>query len=231
MGDVTANFGFFAVPSLKYAYPSMQTAAQATATGDSEAAVVKRHMRRIRWMALPFANRGVSIEDLVQEGCIALLAAARTFDPSRGFELWTYARQFVFKAIMSHKSREAAEPCRDLQIVDSYEGSDDDIDAPDLVFGLFDGSPTPEAALSTRQQIPFLVDAMVYLTELERRIVRLVFEEDQPCAQIAIAYALVAWGQAMKGEVVDIPIQSCDTCERVLKRAKEKLRERVGAQL
>jgi len=44
---------------------------------------------------------GLPFEDLVQEGCIGLIDAARSFDPSRGAQFSTFAWYHIRKRILS----------------------------------------------------------------------------------------------------------------------------------
>lgn len=44
---------------------------------------------------------GLPFEDLVQEGCIGLIDAARSFDPSRGTQFSTFAWYHIRKRILS----------------------------------------------------------------------------------------------------------------------------------
>ena len=58
-------------------------------------ALVKRHQALVHWIARRFANMGVSHADLVAEGTIGLVRAARKFDPSRGVRFGTYAAHWI----------------------------------------------------------------------------------------------------------------------------------------
>lgn len=70
-------------------------------THDEEQAVIRAHDGRIRVAALPFLRLGASMDDLIQEGRIALLLAMRKWQPDRGATIWTYARRFVIGAMFS----------------------------------------------------------------------------------------------------------------------------------
>lgn len=56
--------------------------------------IVKSHLRLVRHIAHSFANRGESLDDLVQVGCIGLLRAIERFDPSCG-RFDTYAASLI----------------------------------------------------------------------------------------------------------------------------------------
>ena len=59
-----------------------QTLAKRCAEGDEEAIrqLVQANLRLVVSVAKEYAGRGVSVLDLIQEGCIGLLAAAKKYD-------------------------------------------------------------------------------------------------------------------------------------------------------
>ncbi len=72
--------------------------------------------------------RGLPFEDLVQEGCIGLIDAARSFDPSRGTQFSTFAWYHIRKRILSAlQATEILEPHPDQDnIPDQSEPQTDD---------------------------------------------------------------------------------------------------------
>lgn len=79
------------------------------ATGDENALrkMVSSNLRLVISIAKEYTGRGVPLMDLVQEGSIGLLTAARKFDPSLNFRFSTYAtkwiRQGVTRCLLSSK--------------------------------------------------------------------------------------------------------------------------------
>jgi RNA polymerase primary sigma factor len=61
--------------------------------GDEQAKemLIKTNLRFVISVAKQYQNRGVSIEDLINEGNIGLIAAAGKFDPTKGFKFISYA--------------------------------------------------------------------------------------------------------------------------------------------
>ena len=53
--------------------------------------LVEEHMGLVRSLARRYRDRGLPVEDLVQEGAIALVRAIDEYDPSRGASFSTYA--------------------------------------------------------------------------------------------------------------------------------------------
>lgn len=70
---------------------------RAVQAGDAEALelLVKSNLRFVISYAKRYQHHGVPLHDLIQEGNIGLLIAARTFDPDRGFRFLTHARHWV----------------------------------------------------------------------------------------------------------------------------------------
>ncbi|MBU2549421.1 MAG: sigma-70 family RNA polymerase sigma factor [Proteobacteria bacterium] len=73
--------------------------------------MVTANLRFVVKLAKGYANRGLSMEDLIQEGNLGLIKAAGKFDYTTGYRFSTYSvwwiRQFMRRAV---QSRGAAEP-------------------------------------------------------------------------------------------------------------------------
>ena len=82
--------------------------AQRCAQGDEEAIrqLVNSNLRLVVSVAREYAGRGVPLLDLIQEGSVGLLAAAKKFDYARQFRFSTYAtkwiRQGITRCILDH---------------------------------------------------------------------------------------------------------------------------------
>lgn len=61
--------------------------------------IVQSNIRLVWKIARAYSNRGVEVEDLVQEGAIGLMTAAERFDHTRGIKFGTYATWWVRQAI------------------------------------------------------------------------------------------------------------------------------------
>ena len=75
--------------------------AKRCAAGDEEAIrqLVKANLRLVVHIAKEYAGRGVSLLELIQEGSIGLLAAARKYDYSLDYRFSTYATKWIRQGV------------------------------------------------------------------------------------------------------------------------------------
>lgn len=71
--------------------------------GDERAvqALVRANLRFVISVAKKYQNRGVSLSDLIQDGNVGLVTAARKFDPDQGVKFISYAVWWIRQAILS----------------------------------------------------------------------------------------------------------------------------------
>jgi RNA polymerase primary sigma factor len=77
-------------------------------SGDEEAMqeLVKRNLRFVISVAKKYQNRGMALTDLIGEGNVGLLTAARKFDPDQGVKFISYAVWWIRQAILASLARQ-----------------------------------------------------------------------------------------------------------------------------
>ncbi|RTL47519.1 MAG: sigma-70 family RNA polymerase sigma factor, partial [Rhodocyclaceae bacterium] len=84
-----------------------KTLSRASLAGDFAARqrMIESNLRLVVSIARHYQNRGVPLDDLIEEGNLGLIHALEKFDPERGFRFSTYAtwwiRQNIERAIMN----------------------------------------------------------------------------------------------------------------------------------
>jgi RNA polymerase primary sigma factor len=77
--------------------------------GDEESMqeLVKRNLRFVISVAKKYQNRGMALTDLIGEGNIGLMTAAKKFDPDQGVKFISYAVWWIRQAILAALARQA----------------------------------------------------------------------------------------------------------------------------
>lgn len=168
-----------------------------------ENALLAAHERRIAALARSYCGDSAIREDLMQEGRLALLAAARDKDPSISAELWTYAKKRVCWAMLKVIMREAKEPCLQGDNKVNEHG---------------------ETALDVLQSPPPETDEKLDFSRLLIRIDRIRSELDGLEREV-LEMALDSLGVRTIGEELGLSYPTASRIrKRVIKRLQEDLR-------
>jgi len=68
--------------------------------------LVKSNLRLVVKIAREYSHRGAPIEDLISEGNLGLIEAARRFEPNRGARFVTYASWWIRKYVIAEVNRQ-----------------------------------------------------------------------------------------------------------------------------
>jgi RNA polymerase primary sigma factor len=82
--------------------------ARRVVAGDPEAMheLIKRNLRFVISVAKKYQNRGLALSDLIGEGNLGLLTAARKFDPDQGVKFISYAVWWIRQSILAALARQ-----------------------------------------------------------------------------------------------------------------------------
>jgi RNA polymerase primary sigma factor len=83
---------------IKQTYNNIQAAVQASDTAKRE--LVEANLRLVVAVGKKFANRGLELMDLVQEGNLGLMRAVDKFEYRRGYKFSTYATWWIRQSVM-----------------------------------------------------------------------------------------------------------------------------------
>ncbi len=134
----------------------------------SESEILKTHGKRIKFFARKYTNPRASVDDLIQEGNIALLDCARNYRPDSGAELWTYAIKFVRAAMLRCSTSANRDPLGDAL----------DESRPSL-------EPSAESILEQKECVAVLAQQFSFLRENERTVLRMRFVDDMDVRDMA----------------------------------------------
>jgi RNA polymerase sigma factor (sigma-70 family) len=123
----------------------------------NEDQLVQEYLPLVKSVAGKYSKYSIPFEDLVQEGLIGLIEAARAFDPQHGTKLSTYAYYHIRKRIIYAVAR---------------SGQDLELTEPENIVDEQQASPEDSSADET-QTLVLPAD----MPPLEARILRLSFEQ------------------------------------------------------
>lgn len=111
--------------------------------GDKEALskMVRANLRFVISVAKQYQNTGLTLEDLINEGNLGLIEAARRYDPTKGFKFISYAVWWIRQSIL----KAAADNSRTIRLPHNRLGEIQKINRATIEFEQkYEREPTPE---------------------------------------------------------------------------------------
>lgn len=155
--------------------------------GDENAAtqLATSNLRFVMHMAKKYQGKGIDTEDLVSEGNIALVEAARRYDASHGCRFVAYAAPFIDKAmrnIIASESGIVSTP-KNASSVDKKRSHAKSVDAPIggmenlnlLSILVNENSPSPEHNINNSENAEKIRHIMTLLNERQRKVISYIY--------------------------------------------------------
>lgn len=172
-------------------------------TGDAKALelLTKSNLRFVVSVAKKYQYYGVPLADLINEGNLGLIQAAKRYDETKGFKFISYAvwwiRQCILKSI-SENGRIVRLPYdryRDDSShrisIDSPLGNDDDMVLLDVIAD--ENSPVADSGLLQESLSKDMVKVLDTLSDMERKILKASFgigEKELTLSELACKYGM-----------------------------------------
>jgi RNA polymerase primary sigma factor len=160
--------------------------------GDEEALnkLISGNLRFVISVAKQYQHTGIPLEDLINEGNIGLITAAKRFDATRGFKFISYAvwwiRQSILKAI-SEKSRRIRVPAnktRDTRAIAeaamTIEQQHERAASPEEIAELLDMNVSDVKQLLTYTQKELSIDSAISSDDDRRSMLDVMIDENSP---------------------------------------------------
>ena len=134
---------------------------------DSLEELVKRNLRFVVSVAKKYQNRGLPLIDLIGEGNVGLLTAARKFDPDQGVKFISYAVWWIRQAILSALARQG----RTVRVpLNRTADLSRVVKASQLLRDKLDREPTPEEVTELTGISLEIVQALLTLNTADVRL-------------------------------------------------------------
>ena len=172
-------------------------------SGEAETELISRYSKLVRAIARPMFLIGAEQDDLVQEGMIGLLGAARSYSGEAGVPFSAYASVCIRRKMISAVRAATAQKHAPLNDSVSFQT----LSADDVVF--HSKREDPEAAVISREDFNGFINALHQRLSASERSVLDLYLDGMTYVQIA--------GQLRK------PVKSVDNAVQRIRRKAERL--------
>jgi RNA polymerase primary sigma factor len=186
--------------------------------------LVESNLRFVVSYAKRYRGLGVSFLDLIHEGNLGLIEAARRFDPSRNVKFITYAVWWIRESLMhllADQTRAFSFPPKLFALL--HNGSDDVSLSEPIATSRDEGSSRQFGDLLPQDQVP-IEDEMIHRSDLDELASALLDLDRKEREVMRLRYGLEDDEEHTLQEIGERLNLSRERVRQIESRAKEKLR-------
>ena len=186
--------------------------------------LVEANLRFVVSYAKRYRGLGVSFLDLIHEGNLGLIEAARRFDPSRNVKFITYAVWWIREALMHVLADQTRAICFPPKRFATLHRNIADVSLSDPVSGRGDRSGGELADVLALDLVPPIEDEMIHQSDLDELTVALRDLDGKEREVVRLRFGLEDDEPRTLQEIGDRLHLSRERVRQIESRAKEKLR-------
>jgi RNA polymerase primary sigma factor len=185
--------------------------------------LVEANLRFVVSYAKRYRGLGVAFLDLIHEGNLGLIEAARRFDPARNVKFITYAVWWVREAMMHALADQTRAFSFPPKLLSTLRHGADDVSLSDPVSGHNEGTSREIGDLLPLDQIP-VDDEMIHRADLDELTNALSDLDGKEREVVRLRFGLEDDEEHTLQEIGDRLHLSRERVRQIESRAKEKLR-------
>jgi RNA polymerase primary sigma factor len=191
---------------------------------DALTLLVEANLRFVVSYAKRYRGLGVSFLDLIHEGNLGLIEAARRFDPSRNVKFITYAVWWVREAMMHALAGETRAFSFPPKLLNTLRHGGDDVSLSDPVAAGRDDGPSRELGDLLPQEQIAIEDEMIHQSDLDELASALSDLDGKEREVVRLRFGLEDDEEHTLQEIGDRLHLSRERVRQIETRAKDKLR-------
>jgi RNA polymerase primary sigma factor len=186
--------------------------------------LVEANLRFVVSCAKRYRGHGVSLLDLIHEGNLGLIEAARRFDPSRNVKFITYAVWWIREAMMHVLADQTRAFSFPPKLFATLHGTVSDVSLNDPVSGRGDRPGGELADVLALDLVPPIEDEMIHQSDLDELTAALRDLDGKEREVVRLRFGLGDDEPRTLQEIGDRLHLSRERVRQIESRAKEKLR-------